>query len=186
MIALNKSLLTTLFSVETSLETDDCEEKFDLRGYKQKSIKVGNGKGISTYYNPAIAQVITLIAGDKHQIIKFNHRSLNVINTYRSQNCRQIEFLESLKSVVEVSRSTIITGDFNLCFNENRSSKVIDYLLGIGFNQLVQEPTHIKGRLIDHAYWLDENEHFNIELERYSPYYTDHDGLCITISDKQK
>ena len=107
-----------------------------------------------------------------------------MINIYRSQNGRPIQLLESLKSVLDVGRSTIITGDFNLCFRENRGNKIIDYLLGVGFNQIVRDPTHIKGRVIDHAYWLDIKQKYNVELERYSPYYSDHDGLCITIAEK--
>ena len=51
-----------------------------------------------------------------------------------------------------------------------------------GFNQLVHEGTHIQGRHIDHAYLLDPNGKVNPIVERYSPYYTDHDGICITLT----
>ena len=44
--------------------------------------------------------------------------------------------------------------------------------------------THIKIRVIDHAYWLDIKRKYNVELEIYSPYNSDHDGLCITIAEK--
>ena len=173
-----------LFLAETSLEADEDDKMLTLENYQQESIKVGNGKGLTTYFDPVVAKVLTCITSEKYQIIKLKHMDIDVINTYRSQTGRPIQFLESLKSVLELDRNTILTGDFNLCFNENRGNKVIDYLLAIGFHQLVQEPTHTKGRLIDHTYWLNKTGKYNAELERYSPYYSDHDGLCITIVER--
>ena len=51
-----------------------------------------------------------------------------------------------------------------------------------GMQQLMTEPTHILGGHIDHVYWKDEHEHWMSPIiERYSPYYSDHDGSCITL-----
>ena len=47
-----------------------------------------------------------------------------------------------------------------------------------GFNQLVTEATHIRGGHIDRAYWRD------VWGDRYSPYYSDHDGICTTLTKK--
>ena len=54
----------------------------------------------------------------------------------------------------------------------------------MGFDQLVHEATHIRGRHIDHAYLLDPNDKMKLVVGRYSPYYTDHDAICITIEKK--
>ena len=51
----------------------------------------------------------------------------------------------------------------------------------MGFNQLVQEATHIQGRHIDQAYFHDPTGKLSPIVERYSPYYSDHDGICIII-----
>ena len=56
----------------------------------------------------------------------------------------------------------------------------------MNFKQLVQQPTHIPGRLIDHAYILNPENDQEIFTERYSPYYTDHDAICITLRNKKK
>ena len=56
----------------------------------------------------------------------------------------------------------------------------------LGFSQLIHEPTHIKGRIIDQAYLLDPTKSFNVSVERYSPYYTDHDAICISLEDQLK
>jgi hypothetical protein len=53
----------------------------------------------------------------------------------------------------------------------------------MGFDQLVHEPTHIRGRHIDQVYFLDPSERLKPIVDRYSPYYSDHDGICITISE---
>ena len=54
-----------------------------------------------------------------------------------------------------------------------------------GFEQLVREPTHIRGGHIDHAYWKDDARVWmELQIERYSPYYSDHDAVCITLTKK--
>ena len=50
----------------------------------------------------------------------------------------------------------------------------------------MQQPTHIRGRLIDHAYILNPENDQDIFTKRYSPYYTDHDVICIILRNKKK
>ena len=85
--------------------------------------------------------------------------------------------------MIEPGRVTIITGDFNICFIENFNNRMIQGLLTMGFDQLVHEPTHIRGRHIDHVYYLDQSNSLKPIIDRYSPYYSDHDGICITLTD---
>ena len=62
----------------------------------------------------------------------------------------------------------------------NRMSQGLEKKL---FSQLVNEATQIRGGLIDHAYWKDVNGVWNKPVvERYSPYYSDHDGICTTLT----
>ena len=52
----------------------------------------------------------------------------------------------------------------------------------LGFKQLIKEATQIEGRIIDHVYWRDTlNSWHEPDVERYSPYYSDHDGLLVTL-----
>ena len=154
-----------------------------MDGYEQKFIKNGNGKGIATYYSCDKFKPHEEIKMDKFQIAKFKHRDLDVINIYRSQSLNSLEVLEHLQQQIETGRPTLITGDFNICFMENFSNRMIQGLLSLGFDQLVHEPTHIRGRHIDHAYFLDPSGRLNPIVDRYSPYYSDHDGICITIPE---
>ena len=128
-------------------------------------------------------QHVTDIKTDKFQITKFKHEVLDIINVYRSQSGNSLELLEHIKKQIEAGSITLITGNFNICFMENFSNRMIQGLLSLGFDQLVHEPTHIQGRHIDHVYFLDPSNRLKPIIARYSPYYSDHDGICISIQE---
>ena len=48
--------------------------------------------------------------------------------------------------------------------------------------QLVEWPTHSGGRTIDHVY---VSKNVKVNIVRYSPYYSDHDALCIQLEDHE-
>ena len=79
--------------------------------------------------------------------------------------------------------TSIVCGDFNFCYLANRGNKVTQYLEESGFQQLINEATHIKGRHIDQFYIKDKQNTFKESpVFRYSPYYSDHDALCVTLT----
>ena len=78
--------------------------------------------------------------------------------------------------------ATVICGDFNICYQATRNNRITKYLENNGFTQSVREPTHIKGRQIDHFYFKRGNNYpENPIISRYSPYYSDHDAICATL-----
>ena len=168
--------------MEISLEETDSEESFNLRGYTMFFIKVGSGKGIMTYYKKEKVSVKAAIKSSHYQVIKFQHDKIDIFNVYRSQQGHPLNLLLDIKKEMKDNdRSAIISGDFNLCYLENWSNRLIQGLLDMNFQQLVHEPTHIKGRHIDHVYLKNENLEMDTTIYRYSPYYSDHDCLCIMI-----
>ena len=167
---------------ESSLLEEEREEMFTLSGYNGYFIKAGSGKGVASYTNNKSFEVVKDIVSQNYQVLKVQHHG--IISIYRSQGLNSAALLNDLEKIEDITKVTIIMGDFNLCYNENRCNRLIQGLLGLGFNQLVQEPTHVRGRIIDHVYFLDPIKKFKISLERYSPYYTDHDAFCITISER--
>ena len=166
---------------EISLAENENENEFSLMEYKSSFIKSGNGKGVATYFNTEKIKPEDQVDREKFQIGKFTHKSIDIINIYKSQTGHSLELLDHLKRMIKDGRLTLITGDFNECFLANINNRLIQGLLTLGFNQLVHEGTHIQGRHIDHAYLLDPNGKVNPIVERYSPYYSDHDGICITL-----
>ena len=177
---LKKAHLISL--LETSLLSNDNEEDFPLTGYSKHFIKIGLGKGVGNYYDETKFTNEQDIRFEKLQASKFTHDEIDVICLYRSQITNSINLLEELAKLVNVQRPTLIMGDFNTCYRENHNNKLIQGLLNLGFKQLMHEPTHIRGRTIDHAYVLDQNERLRLSIDRYSPYYSDHDAICICIT----
>ena len=78
-----------------------------------------------------------------------------------------------------------MTGDFNVCGKKNANNGITVSLIQQGFQKVIDRPTHIQGGHIDHVYWLDKDARFNIPtVEFYSPYWTDHDALLVTITER--
>ena len=91
-----------------------------------------------------------------------------------------------MKSLIDADKPTLITGDFNLCFAKNQNNSITKELTDMGFEQMVMTATHIRGGHIDHAYWRDRNGVWSKpNLEMYSPYYSDHDALLISLTPIQ-
>ena len=87
--------------------------------------------------------------------------------------------------MIEDSKPTLITGDFNVCFRDNANNAITSFLRQQGFTQLVKKATHIMGGHIDHAYWKDNSDSWYVpETEIFSPYYSDHDAILVTMTRK--
>ena len=168
--------------IETSLEEYEvCP--LNLCGYERHIISVGNGKGIVTYYKENVFRNHQDFITPNMQITKFCSENLDVINVYRSSNGNSNELLIKLTEMVASEKSTLITGDFNICFSRNPNNRMSKGLANAGFKQLVRVATHLLGGHIDHVYWMSRNHKWKEPiLLRNSPYYSDHDATCITMS----
>ena len=169
--------------IETSLEKNDYQQ-WNIPGYSSHFINVGNGKGIVTYFKSTIFRNEEDISTESMQLTKFSSTEIDVVNVYRSNTGNSVELLNNILTMVENPvKASLITGDFNICMlnhSKNRMSKGLEML---GFSQLIQQATHIKGGHIDHAYWRDREQAWTWPVvELYSPYYSDHDALLITLT----
>ena len=87
-----------------------------------------------------------------------------------------------IQTLINDEKPTLVTGDFNVCFLQNMNNAISSSLIKKGFIQLVQKATHVKGGLIDHAYWKDNSEKWKFPvIEKYSPYFSDHDAILVTL-----
>ena len=114
---------------------------------------------------------------------KVHYSDINVITLYRSQGSDSQEFVDCLYQLIDTDKPTIITGDFNLCYIDQKENLIVKYLENLGFSQLVEEATHLQGGHIDHVYSNHNNEVYDVSVMLYSPYYTskDHDALFVTV-----
>ena len=55
----------------------------------------------------------------------------------------------------------------------------------MGFEQLNEEATHVAGGHIDHMYVMKKAAGKS-SLERYTPFYSDHDALCLTLAQGEE
>ena len=174
---------SVLMLSETSLipGSSNCDQ-YQLPGFEASFGVVGNGKGVACYHRVPGKQCNIYCQAD-FQIMELIMDRLDIISIYRSSSASIVQVVESLEQRIRRNRPTIITGDFNLCFKTNSNNGVTKRLLELGFTQLVKEATHIQGGHIDHVYWRDQVSPVFQEpvLERYSPYYSDHDALLVTL-----
>ena len=164
---------------ETSLDQSSNTSQFSLPEFFESGFtKHGRGKGCAVY-SKLMAKSYEWNSNDTMQVMKTIYEKIEVINVYRSSNGKQKELIEKLQQTINPKKLTIISGDFNLCAREEKTNRVSKFLEEIGFSQLVKEASHIQGRIIDHVY-INCTEAV-IDLERYSPYYSDHDALLVTL-----
>ena len=102
---------------------------------------------------------------------------LDIINVYRSSDANTNNFVESLRSLINETKKTYVVGDFNLCFDSERSHPVFRFLENSKFKQLVQNATHIKGRLIDLVFTNSPEE--VIRVSQNGQYFSDHDMIIV-------
>ena len=87
-----------------------------------------------------------------------------------------------IEGLLDDEKPTLITGDFNVCYRQNANNVISSCLMQKGFIQMVEKATQVMGGLIDHAYWRDNYEHWEMPvIEQYSPYYSDHDAILVTL-----
>ena len=175
-----------LHLLETSLPADIDTGGITIYGYRGNFIKVGNGKGTGTFIKESLEHKEEQeVVKPTLQISKINMVGIDSISVYRSTNHSIPDTSQSLESLIEIGRPTLITGDFNICSKKNSSNGISTSLVKMGFKKILERPTHIQGGHIDHVYWIDRTKRFNQpQVEVYSPYWTDHDAILTTITKR--
>ena len=139
----------------------------------------GRGRGVAMYthhdFPPANH---CCIEEEKHQIIRLQYIALDIISIYISPSSPDLTLvIMELQELIEMNKKTIICGDFNMDPSDN---KVSNALYKLGFSQIVSEPTHTKGRTLDHFYVRPKSSkihHFIHPL-----YFSDHNAVCVSLT----
>ena len=176
---------------ETSLAADFSEDGLKIEGYKSSFIKIGRGKGIGTYSKEKVhLQNLETVNEQNLQVSKASllhgcgdsSNEIQIFNIYRSSDNKIEDLIDHLIDLIEVDKPTLITGDLNICTSKEPKNRLTTLLAQMGFKLMSSEATHIQGGHIDHAYWMDSAGAWQSPaVERYSPYYSDHDSLLITL-----
>ena len=171
--------------VETSLEKNSASNDLEIEGYSSHFLNISRGKGQAIYTREDSICFARNVIDNGIQVSKFISSGLLLIAVYRSQNGNIGTLLEILMDMISRNDAVLIVGDFNICNNKKKNNAIRTTLLDKRFKLLVEESTQIMGGFIDHAYWKGDEELWETPcLERYSPYYSDHDALCISLKRK--
>ena len=165
---------------ETWLENDEDIRNLAIEKYNLIVNSHGRGKGIATYFNKNIFKPDVAVNDTHMQLSKFTSSTLDVIFIYRSQQADFIQLNRRIDQMTNKNKPLLVIGDLNFCYLE-ASNATKSYLKENKFKQLITEPTHIGGHLLDHAYLKDKNETLEYSVEVQSKYYTDHKGLAINL-----
>ena len=185
---------SVIILAETWLENKDSTPV--LNKYETHLCGGGRGQGIAAFCRESFT-LDDYEDKENINLIKVKHTSLDIIGVYISQKADPINVIENLESMIEVTRPTVIIGDFNICLRKNKNNTVTNFLTTTGFTQLVREATHIEviktflikvkvilihfqGGLIDHVYILNIHEQ-QINLQLVPKYFSDHDALYLTF-----
>ena len=90
---------------------------------------------------------------------------------YRSSKHKVEELGYEILKMVDKKHNTLIMGDFNICYKKNPETKISKLMKEDEFKQMATEATHnLPG---------DDTHLVELDIERYSPYYSDHDAHCL-------
>ena len=167
---------------ETSITEENETDQLEFENHKINFINVGLGKGVATFVSKKIEYSKEETAQEKLQIMKISLEDLVSLNVYRSAGYCLANTFAKIEEMIDNRKPALITGDFNVCLQKNPRNELMRKMEEIGFSQLVDRATHVEGGHIDHVYWRDElGDWTDPVLEMYSPYYSDHDGLLVTL-----
>ena len=164
---------------ETWLPSDEGREDLKIPQYDLHLNSYGKGKGIATYYNKDIFKHKVDIKKEHMQLSMFTSSTLDVIVLYRSQQGSYQEMNNHIKEMETIDKPQLVIGDFNFCYLDKTFNPTKHFLAQQNFSQLIKEPTHIEGHLLDQAHLRDMDGNLEINTEIQSKYFTDHKGLAI-------
>jgi len=166
---------------ETWIESDDIIEDLLIPDYELHLNSKGNGKGVATYYKKDILKHSSDVKEDNMQLSKFTSQDVDIIMLYRSQRGDYEKLNEHIDLMMSDDKPLLIVGDFNFCYLKDKQNRTKYHLKANSFLQMISEPTHIEGHLLDHAYLRDKEGKLEGATELHSKYYSDHKSLSIIL-----
>ena len=115
---------------------------------------------------------------------KIDSEKVSIINVYRS-NTAGIDFIEKLKTLIDLDKTVIICGDFNFCASSESNNGISLFFKNMNFLQFVNDATHREGRALDHIYLYQKDNTFTHTCQIFGCYYSDHDKVTLYLKYQQ-
>ena len=167
---------------ETWIEENDDIERFKIQGYECSFNSKGKGKGLAVYFKESMFKHQLDITEELFQLSIFSSDQLNLFVLYRSQGADQKILIDTIQELMTDDKPTLIIGDFNLSFSDGKKNSTLQYFHQNSFQQLVQEPTHLEGNIIDQALIKDDAKINSYKATLHTMYFTDHRAIAVLIS----
>ena len=163
-------------------ETWNENREYHLPGYEGNFNNAGRGKGVAVFHkSPWI--VTKSFTAPSFQFVKVSSQDIDIIIVYRSNGDNKQELVDSLKKHLELRKTTVICGDFNICNRREPQNIVLTSLKAIGFQQLIESPTYKLGGQIDHLYVFSPGlDWTKYEVILHTPYYSDHSAILFHLN----
>ena len=91
-------------------------------------------------------------------------------------------FKDKIEYVVDPLRPTILTGDTNIDILKDSGKLFVEFMKHLGFTQLVKNPTHDQGGLLDHVY-VTQDLLERVSVSQTGIYFSDHQLITIKVND---
>ena len=176
-------LRADLLQIQETWLQPGAQEVPAIDGYRSHLVSVGNGRGIASY-SKLSSSTMESVNKEGFQVGRLAVGGIVSVNVYRSADGSPADLIDVLENrMIDPDQPTLITGDFNICTMKKPRNLITKTLVErLGFALMIKEATHICGGHIDHVYWRDPTGQWDIPvIERYSPFYSDHDALLVTL-----
>ena len=142
----------------------------------------GKGKGLAVYFKESMFKHELDMTEELFQLSVFSSDQLSLLVLYRSQNADDKLLAETLKDLMTEDKPLLLIGDFNINFSNDKKNFTLKYLKDNRLEQLINEPTHIEGNIIDQALIKDDERKNNYKANLHTMYFTDHRAIAVLIS----
>ena len=152
---------------------------YSIEGRKMEDISWGKGKGCCAYLKETECwEILGKISTEMFQILSLKTKDkIQLSIVYLSSGASLVKVQQYLNQIRQQNLPQIIIGDFN--FDSKESNTLSFYFAEIGMKQLVERPTRMSGRTIDHVYVSSD---LKCELTFKSLYYSDHVAICLKLN----
>ena len=112
-----------------------------------------------------------------------SNRVIKMLAIYVTRAISLTQFCDWVEEFIRTSHVCKILGDFNINVLRKPVTKLSSSLTN--FIQIIKEPAHLSGSLIDHVYiHQDLLGNVNAEVKNFDFYFSDHDTIQISLTDK--
>ena len=168
---------------ETWLKPD---QNIDFEGFKGIQENVGQGKGIAAFIKTQYTMKCQKFKCDTFSAIFMETEIIDVIFLYLSQRFSWTTLEEQFEKWIKSHKNVAVIGDMNIDFAE-KQHELTRYMHRNNFTQIIENPTHDAGGMLDHIYINDRLLHQKKPFcTQRSVYFSDHDIVVLHVPKDNK